>query len=131
MRTSIAEAKAATASLLQKVQPHMEETQALMTLGDFLPVALQALETIESFEAEVPEVLQRYTSTCNKLRETIQETEDAGGQRAWKDVTIEGKSWTAHRITMQSYIQILQVQAIKKKVKTPLPKYDEPPPYDA
>jgi hypothetical protein len=92
MGTSVAEAKAATKSLLQRVQPHIEDAQALMVLTDFLPVASQILETIESFEAEVPEVLQQYASTCDKLKEAIQETEDAGGQRAWKDVTIEGKS---------------------------------------
>jgi hypothetical protein len=34
-----------------------------------------------------------------------------------------------HLKTLQGYIQILHVQAVTKKLTTPLPKYDEPPPY--
>jgi hypothetical protein len=130
MESLVAEAKVATTSLLQKVKPHMDDALGLMTLGDFLPVASQALDMIGVFEAEVPVVLQQYKSTCDRLTAAIQ-TEDSGGQRAWKDVTVDGKSWLDHTTTLQSYIKVLQVQAIEKKLETPLPKYDEPPPYNA
>lgn len=106
----------------------MEDALGLMTLGDFLPVALQALDTFETFEVEISSVLQRYKSTCDKLRDTIQTTEDSPIQKAWKDITIDGKSWVEHLTTIQLYIKTLQVQIAKKKIETPLPQYKPPPP---
>jgi hypothetical protein len=118
----------ATEILLGKVKPHMDDAMGLMALGDFLPVASTALETIGEFTAEVPVVLQQYIATCDKITEAIQ-TEDSGVQKAWKHVTIEGKSWMDHLRALQSYIQTLQAHAITKKLTTPLPKYEDPPPY--
>ncbi|KAH8701369.1 hypothetical protein GQ44DRAFT_778701 [Phaeosphaeriaceae sp. PMI808] len=132
MGNSAAEAKTATETLLQKLKPHMEDALGIMTLGDFLPVASQALDTIGQFEAEVPEIIERYISTCDELTELIQKTEDSPGQTEWKDVTINGESWFDHLDKLQTYIRVLQVQAAKKKIETPLPKYDEPSPqYEA
>lgn len=132
MVNSITRAKTVTEALKQKLTPHMDDAPILGALGSFLPVASQALDTIGLFEAEIPDVLEQYTSTCEKLTKAIQTAEDSLIQRAWKDVTIEGKSWADHMKAMQLYIQILQLQAQKKKIETPLPQYEAPPPtYEA
>jgi hypothetical protein len=123
-----AAAIAATGKLLAETVPHMDDAMGLTALGVFLPVASASLQTIGKFEAEVPGVLQKYIATCDKLTKAIQ-TEDSSGQKDWKAVTVEGESWMAHLKTLQGYIQILHVQAVTKKLMTPLPKYDEPPPY--
>jgi hypothetical protein len=125
---SAATAIAATENLLAKVHPHMDDSMGLMALGDFLPVALKSLKTIGQFEAELLIVLQRYIATCDKLTKAIQ-TEDSGRQENLKAVTVDDKSWMAHLKKLQQYIQNLQAQAAIEKLTTPLPKYDEPPPY--
>jgi hypothetical protein len=125
---SAATAIAATENLLAKVDPHIDDSMGLMALGDFLPVALESLKTIGRFEVEALVVLQQYIATCDKLTEAIQ-TRDSRGQQNLNAVTVEDKSWIAHLKTLQLHIQTLQVQAITKKLTTPLPKYDEPPPY--
>ena len=130
MANSIAEAKAATESLLLAVKPHIDDALGLMSLSDFLPVALQALETMELFEAGLPDTLQSYKFTCEKLTEAIRSKEASLEQKAWRDVTVEGESWADHMRNLQLYVQRLQAQAVKKKWETPLPQYEQPPPYD-
>ncbi|KIV98753.1 hypothetical protein, variant [Verruconis gallopava] len=120
MATSITEAKIATKSLLQKVEPHMNDALALESLGFFLPVALKALDTIGLFKVEEsPRALSEYKSTCDKLVEAIQSNEGSLGQRAWKDVTVDGKSWHDHLVTMKSCISTLQAEVNKIKVERP------------
>jgi len=120
MATLIAEAKTTTKSLLQKVELHMDDALALESLGCFLPFALKALDKIELFRVELPSELELYISTCGKLTEAIQTTEVSPEQRAWKDVTVDGKSWHDQMITMQSCISTLQAEAGKKKAQRPL-----------
>lgn len=132
MADIIAEAKVATDSLLKKVEPHMEGVLALMSLGDFLPIALEVLDTLHTFQAGEPRIFQQYKSTCDKLIEAIQTNEISSGQIAWKDVTVEGEKWSDHLKKLQLYIKTLQVQAIQKKIETPLPPYEaQPPGYEA
>ncbi|KIV98336.1 uncharacterized protein PV09_09822 [Verruconis gallopava] len=121
MATSITEAKSATSSLLEKVKPHMNDALTLEHLGFFLPLALKALDTIERLGVEdLPRELNEYKSTCDKLTEAIQSNEDSLGQRAWKDVTVEGKSWHDHLVIMQSCISTLQAEVNKIKDEIPL-----------
>jgi hypothetical protein len=63
----------------------MKNSLALMTLGDFLPVAYRALDTVRHFGAgvlPVLPVLYEYKATCDKLTQAIQTGKDSLGQRA-------------------------------------------------
>lgn len=94
----------------------MNDALALKSLGDYLPDALFVLDGIGFFTTESPETLKLYNLTCDKLKEAIQTTEGSLGHRAWKDVTVDGKSWHDHMTTIQSCIDTLQAEFSKKKV---------------
>ena len=115
MATSFARAKTATRSLLQRVEPHMNDVSVLQTLGVFLPAALRALDTIELFGAEITSSFELYISTCAKLAERIGTMEDSQGERAWTDVTIDEESWHGYTKTMQSCINTLQARGRVQK----------------
>jgi hypothetical protein len=60
MRDSTAEAKTATASQLSKLEPHIQQSPALLTLGVYLLIDSDALDTIGFFGAGDPLILQEY-----------------------------------------------------------------------
>jgi hypothetical protein len=128
MANSTTEAKAVTGFLLQKVKPYMEDAAGLMTLGHFLPIALQALDGIDLSSASDTElsVLRLYKSTCDKLTEAIKKNEDSSDRRrrVWKDVTIDGKSWFDYLTIMQSCILVFQQYT--RDARKPLSQYSTP-----